>query len=226
MCAVIGLVSALKIYRDWKRTENQLGIVQTEKRKLELDYLKAQTNPHFLFNTLNSIYYDVVNNSEESANSIIRLSELMRFVLHEGKEDFIPVETEIQLIDNYIELQKRRYKNSLSVHFQAEGDTQQFIPPLICFTLIENAFKHGMSESIGHCTIEISLRVNDESCFLRIKNPVSELIEIHPPDRPKGLGLKNVRRQLTLIYDENYSLNNVTQDESYICTLKIPLRDS
>ena len=94
------------MYRDWISTKDKLDIIKTEKRKFELSYLKAQTSPHFLFNTLNSIYYDVVNKSDNSADSIIRLSELLRYVLYECEKDWIEVEKEVHLIENYIELQK------------------------------------------------------------------------------------------------------------------------
>ena len=224
LCATIGVVSAFKIYRDWKRAKSKLDALQMEKRTLELSYLKAQTNPHFLFNTLNSIYYDVVNKTNDSAQSIIQLSELLRFMLYECNEDFIPIEKEIQLINNYIELQKRRYKKRITVNFEMDGNLERLIPPLISFSLVENAFKHGMSESIGDCTIEIAIRVDADNYSLEIKNPVSDPIENYPSGSSKGLGLSNVRRQLLLIYDDNYILTNKTEDNVYICTLRLPLR--
>lgn len=223
LCAIFGSVSALKLYRNWKRTKDKLDIIQTEKRKFELSYLKAQTSPHFLFNTLNSIYYDVINKNDNSANSIIQLSDLLRYALYECNEDFIPVEKEVELINNYIELQKSRYKNRLTVNMNVSGDVQKGIPPLICFSLVENAFKHGMSESLGECIIDIAIEIDGDNYTLSIKNPVTGPIESYSPDQSQGLGLKNVNRQLALIYNDNYLLTDEVENNVYICTLKIPL---
>lgn len=224
LVATIGIVSAFKLYRDWMRTENKLNIIRTEKREMELSYLKAQTNPHFLFNTLNSIYYDVLVNRSNSAQSIIQLSELLRFMLYECKADFIPLEKEIQLINNYAQLQKSRYKNRLTFLLKTEGDLKTGIPPLLCFSLIENAFKHGISESIGECTIDVDFKVDADNFYLQITNPLSVSEEVNPLNNPKGLGLVNVHRQLSLIYEDNYSLSNSIKDKLYVCTLKIPLQ--
>lgn len=224
ICATIALVSAIKIYRDWRITQDRLERIQTEKRNLELNYLKAQTSPHFLFNTLNSIYYEVVNKAETAPDSVIRLSELLRHVLYECSENFIQIEKEIELINNYIELQKRRYKNRLVVHFHHEGDTSKLCPPLIGFSLVENAFKHGMTEQIGECIIDIDLRIDATHYSLTIKNPVTQQHVIAESiDRPKGLGLQNVNRQLSLIYQDDYILTNSIEDGTYICSLKLPL---
>jgi len=224
--ATIGLISALKLYREWRRTQDKLDILQTEKRKLELNYLKAQTNPHFLFNTLNSIYYNVVNKTSDSAaKSIIQLSELLRFVLYECKEDFIPIEKEIQLINNYIELQKSRYQDRLTVNLLVNGNLKEVIPPLICFSLIENAFKHGMSESIGECIIEITIQIDTNNFSICIKNPISESIDSYSSGSSKGLGLINVNRQLTLIYNDTYKLTDKVENNTYICVLEIPINN-
>lgn len=223
LSATIGLVAALKMYRQWKNTQDKLTVLQSEKRKVELNYLKAQTSPHFLFNTLNSIYYDVTKNTTDAANSIIQLSELLRYVLYECKADFISIAKEIELINNYIALQKSRYKNRLTVNLVTNGDVNKVIPPLICFSLVENAFKHGMSESLGTCTIDITIQIDTDSYSICIKNPISEPLESNSPESAKGLGLDNVNRQLTLIYNDNYTLTNKVEDNTYICTLKIPI---
>lgn len=222
LCATIGLVSAIRMYRNWKRTNDKLTQIQVEKRNLELSYLKAQMSPHFVFNTLNSIYYDVVNKHENAANSIVQFSDLLRVVLYDCATNEIPIQKEIELINNYIALQKSRYQNRLTVHFEIVGDTTQKIPPLIAFSLVENAFKHGMSESIGNCSIEISMRIESHSFHLLIKNPISESTELLHPDSSAGLGLKNVHRQLSLIYGTAYTLTHEAIDSTYACHLTLP----
>lgn len=223
-CATIGIVSGIKFYQDWKRSKEKVEALSAEKREAELNFLKAQIHPHFLFNTLNSIYYEVVKKSDNAPDLIIRLSELLRFSLYECKDEFIPLSKEIQMIEDYIELEKSRYGKRLAVSFHCQGNQERKVPPLICFSLIENAFKHGASEAMDECRIEISCVVEKEKLVLTVKNPTGSRVQEDIFGASKGIGIANITRQLDLIFETKYSLKNELQGSSFVSSLEIPLR--
>ena len=220
---VIGIVSGIKYYRDWNRDRGKIEALTKEKKEAELRFLKAQVHPHFLFNTLNSIYYEVLKKSDRAAELVIQLSELLRFTLYECKDDFIYLNKEIKLIENYIEIEKSRYGKRLKVVTRFERDADIKIPPLILFSIVENSFKHGISDQRGVSEIDISISVKKEKVRLKITNPVSRNMENDALGARKGIGLSNTRRQLEIIYDSRYILNNSIKDKSYICVLEIPI---
>ncbi len=220
---VIGIVSGIKYYRDWNRNRGKIEALTKEKKEAELSFLKAQVHPHFLFNTLNSIYYEVLKKSEKAAELVIQLSELLRFTLYECQDDFIYLNKEIKIIENYIEIEKSRYGKRLIVvkSFKREADIK--IPPLILFSIVENSFKHGISDQKGVSKIDISISVKNEKVILNITNPVSKNIEIDDLGARKGIGLNNTRRQLEIIYNSRYILKNTIKDNTYICFLELPI---
>mgnify|MGYP000597013660 CR=1 FL=1 len=223
LCALIGIISAFKYYRDFKRTKDVVEELSLEKKKAELSFLRAQIHPHFLFNTLNSIYYSVVKKSDQGPNLIIQLSDMLRFVLYECKDDFIEINKEITLINNYIGIEQSRFGDRLSVDFDIEGDRSAKIPPLICFSLIENAFKHGASESVDQVKIKISIRVGQNKLLLEVKNPVVKGSDSDLFGASEGIGLKNVTKHLDLIFEGKYVLKSEQIDNIYVCSLEIPL---
>ena len=220
---VIGIVSGIKYYRNWNRNRGKIEALTKEKKEAELSFLKAQVHPHFLFNTLNSIYYEVLKKSEKAAELVIQLSELLRFTLYECQDDFIYLNKEIKIIENYIEIEKSRYGKRLIVvtSFKREADIK--IPPLILFSIVENSFKHGISDQKGVSKIDISISVKNEKVILNITNPVSKNIEIDDLGARKGIGLNNTRRQLEIIYNSRYILKNTIKDNTYICFLELPI---
>ena len=195
--------------------------LRIEKQEAELNYLKSQTNPHFLFNTLNNIYSLARDKSDLAPESILRLSKILRFMLYETSGSYIAIEQELKILGDYIELEKLRYDESLRINFNHDiEDMKQALPPLLLIPLVENAFKHGVSETRDRPFVDIHLSVRNRRLSFLIKNSTERSADI--PGVKENIGLSNLRRQLELLYtDFNLSLQ---QGESmFTATLKINL---
>jgi LytS/YehU family sensor histidine kinase len=213
-----GIIKHIYDFRNLKLAAQQLRI---EKQEAELNYLKSQTNPHFLFNTLNNIYSLARDKSEQAPEAILRLSKILRFTLYEAGGPYIAVEKELKILSDYLDLEKLRYDESLHVNFNYDvEDMKQALPPLLLIPLVENAFKHGVSETRNHPFVDIHLSVSDRLLEFLVKNSCersSEEIGVK-----ENIGLSNLRRQLELLY-KDYNLS-VKQDESvFTAILKINL---
>ena len=195
--------------------------LRIEKQEAELNYLKSQTNPHFLFNTLNNIYSLARDKSDLAPESILRLSKILRFMLYDTSGEFIAIEQELKVIGDYIALEKLRYDESLHINFNHDiEDMKQAIPPLLLVPLVENAFKHGVSETRNRPFVDIHLSVNKRQLMLVVKNSTDG-----SQDEGKvkeNIGLSNLRRQLELLYKE-YHLSVQQQASIFIASLKINL---
>ena len=190
-----------------------------EKQEAELNFLKSQTNPHFLFNTLNNIYSLSRDKSDLAPESILRLSKILRFMLYETSGAFIAIEQELKIINDFIALEKLRYDESLRVNFNYDvEDMKQALPPLLLVPLVENAFKHGAAETRGYPFIDIHLSVNNRKLLFVVKNSS----EVNAGDVKENIGLSNLRRQLELLYKE-YDLSIGQGASAFTATLKINL---
>jgi two-component system LytT family sensor kinase len=204
-------------YIKLQQAEQQLRI---EKQAAELNYLRSQTNPHFLFNTLNNIYSLARDKSDLAPESILRLSKILRFMLYETGGAYIAIAEELKIIDDYIALEKLRYDESLRVNFNYDiEDMKQALPPLLLIPLVENAFKHGVSETRGHPFIEIHLSVRNRKLSLMIKNSSEHPGEVYVKDT---IGLPNLRRQLELLYTD-YKLSVQQSESVFTANLQINL---
>jgi LytS/YehU family sensor histidine kinase len=201
-----------------KQATQQLRI---EKQEAELSFLRSQTNPHFLFNTLNNIYSLTRDKSDLAPESILRLSKILRFMLYETGGDFISIEQEIKIIEDYIALEKLRYDESLRINFNHDvEDMKQAIPPLLLTPLVENAFKHGVSETRSNPFIDIHLSINKRQLSFIVKNSTDRSPEEW--ETKEKIGLTNLRRQLELLYKDYYL--SVQQSASvFTATLQINL---
>jgi two-component system, LytTR family, sensor kinase len=216
---VFGIIKYSYDFRILKETAQKLRI---EKQEAELNYLKSQTNPHFLFNTLNNIYSLARDNNPLAPESILRLSKILRFMLYETNIDFIAIEQELKIMDDYIALEKLRYDESLNVNFNHTiEDMKQAIPPLLLIPLVENAFKHGVSETRNLPFVNIHLSVKDYQLKFIVKNS-SETIENQGIVK-ENIGLSNLRRQLELLY-QDYDLSVFQGYSDFTATLKINLK--
>lgn len=193
----------------------------TEKKEAELNYLKAQTNPHFLFNTLNNIYSLARDKNDLAPESILRLSKILRFMLYQTNADFIAIEEEVLIINHYISLEQLRYDDSLKVTFIVEiEDMKQKIPPLLLIPLVENAFKHGISESRHGSFIHIELAVSKMQLAFTVKNSAETTIANSAIK--ENIGLSNLRKQLQLLY-RDYDFSVMNKENEFIVTLNINL---
>lgn len=205
-------------YKKLKVTAQQL---QIEKQQAELNYLKSQTNPHFLFNTLNNIYSLTRDKSDLAPESILRLSKILRYMLYETGGAYIAIEHELIIISDYIELEKLRYDDSLHINFNYDvEDMKQAIPPLLLIPLVENAFKHGVSETRAHPLVDIHLSINNRLLVFIVKNSTEKFSE--EQGIKENIGLTNLRRQLELLYTD-YNLSLQQTESLFTATLKINL---
>jgi two-component system LytT family sensor kinase len=211
------IVRHLYLHYQLRQTAQRLRI---EKQEAELNYLKSQTNPHFLFNTLNNIYSLSRDKSDLAPESILRLSKILRYMLYEAGGQYIAIEQEIKIMNDYIALEKLRYDESLHINFNHDiEDMKQALPPLLLMPLVENAFKHGVSETRNRPFMDIHLSVNKRVLTFVVKNSTDgaagETVK-------ENIGLSNLRRQLELLYKE-YSLTVQQDTASFTATLKINL---
>ena len=198
--AAVALV--IKLFRVRQRERAQRQRLEQQRLETELQLLRSQTNPHFLFNTLNNIYALARKKSDKTAPVVLKLSNLLRFMLYECSAPTIPLQKEVALIDDYIELEKLRYPQRLEVIFQKEMRQADWeIAPLLLLPLVENAFKHGVSETRFQSYVHIHLEATSARLFFSIKN-AREGDEIEEDN--SGIGLKNTQRQLELLYPDRY----------------------
>lgn len=220
IAAVIFFVIVRNTYNNiqLKEKNNQLII---EKKEAELNYLKAQTNPHFLFNTLNNIYALARDKNDLAPESILRLSKILRFMLYETGGSAIAIEDELKIMQDYIALEKLRYDDSLLITLNiAIENAKQNLPPLLLIPLVENAFKHGVSETRNNPFIDIYLSIQQQQLLFTVKNSIEESEEqkqVH-----ENIGLANLRRQLQLLY-RDYHLSVNKENAVFISTLRINL---
>lgn len=214
------LGTMLQVIERWRIAEKRSKESELEKVSAELSYLKLQINPHFLFNTLNNIYSLASIQSTQTPAAVMKLSEIMRYVTQDAQADIVPLEKEIQYINNYIELQKMRSNDKLELHFKAEGDfSKNSIAPLLLISFVENGFKYGVSNH-ERSFISIYIGVEKDTLKMQVRNTVF--------DRPENaatfsIGMSNTRRRLDLLYPGRHTLTFGKVDDYYNVDLKIDL---
>jgi LytS/YehU family sensor histidine kinase len=216
---VVALASAIKLTFDWgeeKRKNNELLQLQT---KTELDFLKSQIQPHFFFNTLNNLYSLTILKSDNAPEVVIKLSDMMQYVLYEVNDPFIDILKEINYIQSYIELEELRFGDRVKSDLRLQGDFSEIrVPPLIYLPFVENCFKHGSNNDE---TIKIIIVF--ESKKDRINFTISNSLKNIEKNQTKhGIGLKNVKRRLDLIYGKNYIFSTKIENRKYIVNLELP----
>ncbi len=217
---IIGISTAIRIIRQWQLTEKRAIQAEADKASTELSFLKAQINPHFLFNTLNNIYTLAIMNDEHTAESILKLSNIMRYVTDEVTADFVLLENDINCIKDYIELQKLRLGDSTTVNFTIDGmPVGKTISPLLLMSFVENAFKHGVSKNTPS-VIDIAVSIEPQSVKLLCKNQIFA----HSNELPRtGVGLENTRHRLNHLYPDRHTLFITEANGFYIVDLQIQL---
>lgn len=194
-----------------------------EKLETELKYLRNQTNPHFLFNTLNNIYALARKKSDETPEVVLKLSKLLRFMLYEAAKPVITIGEEIRMLEDYIDLEKIRYNERLTITFLKEIDSElETISPLLLLPFVENAFKHGASESRFASSIHLELKLQNSILRFKVQNSKENY---EPKEASAKIGLINVKRQLELIYND-YDIQVLNEDSLFRISLMINLRSS
>ncbi|MEP3211062.1 MAG: histidine kinase [Maribacter sp.] len=209
----------LLMYRFY-RDQRKLLKINEQKKIAELSALKRQLNPHFLFNTLNNLYALALEKSEKTAEVIERLSDMLDYMLYRTNSKFVLLQKEIELIENYLALEKIRYGNRVAVTFDYEAPNDVKIAPLLLLTFIENAFKHGVRQELKKASIDISLHLMKEDILFKIKN-TKPMAAVENKNREEALGLNNVKRQMELLYPNAYELQLHNEESSYAVQLKL-----
>ena len=217
------LMLSIKYYKDWYKKQRENELLRRENKLAELQLLKAQIHPHFLFNTLNNIYSFTLTGSPQAAGLVDKLSGMIDYMITEGEKSFVPVEKEIQLIKDYIGLEKVRYGDRLKMQVEINGEYKnKMIAPLLMIPLVENCFKHGASVMRGRQWIRLRINIKDDELDLELSNskPPNET----DANNKNGIGLANVQKRLQLIYPGKHFLEIKSTNDSYIVHLQVNLQ--
>lgn len=216
---VLGVGFTNFIIKKWNLEERKKLVLQELKAKAELGNLKAQINPHFFFNSLNTIYALTHKNVEKSQNAILTLSKMMRYAMNEENQDFVFLKDELSFIQNYLDLMSYRLHSNVTLEYSIpKYNLEAKVAPMLLLTFIENCFKHGVSSEMG-CTIKITTFIKENTLVLKTENHWFE-----KANKPKGIGIENTKKRLDILYRNNYSLKQIQTDGKYFTTLKINLK--
>lgn len=211
----------LSYLMDWRTIRAEKEVVEKEQLKTELAFLKSQVNPHYLFNTINDIYALTQQQSAEAPTALLKLSELLRYMLRESDDRYVLLSSEINYLDNVIDLQRIGHKGNAYINFKVEGTvTNHKIAPLILINFVENAFKHGVFRN-SEDPIQIQLNIDENVFYFHLKNKINSAKK----DKTGGIGLANVKRRLALLYPNRHNLSIDQQNEYFVVALKIDLYD-
>lgn len=219
--SIATLYSLIIEYFELEQIKNEES---SEKLKSELNFLRSQISPHFIFNVLNSIVYLIkVKNTKEAEEVTLKLSTLMRYMLYESDQTMIPMSNEKEYIQSYIELQKVRFQEDAQIDYKEDfSDFGEKIEPMLLIPFIENAFKHGINGA-KNPFIKIELRLQDSRLFFMVKNSISHKKMVESKGNASGIGLKNVIRRLELLYPKKHQINLIDGPNSYTVELTIDL---
>ncbi len=204
----LALTSLLKLSKEYFQlveAKNKLHRAEKEKAQLELKALRAQVNPHFLFNSLNVIYSLVLKNSKEAPGVITRLSDILRYVIYDSNTDKVTIYNEIELINNFIELQKHRVESSSQIKFITDIEENVKIPPLLFLPLVENSFKHGLKGDVTDTFVHIHLKGNRQKIEFDIENNKGQYANVEK-NKQGGIGIENIRHRLELLMPGQHRL--------------------
>jgi len=212
---------------DWIRVQREKKKLQSETMQTELKFLRSQINPHFLFNTLNSLYAHTLRKSDEAPNIVLRMSEMMRYMLYESNEKTVFLTQEINYLENYLELERLRLSDNMKITFEINGDAGKLkIAPLIFIPFVENAFKHGPNSSLQDGFIDIKIEIDATNLHLKVTNNKGHRTKKDiEGKRSGGIGLNNVKRRLELLYPNRYNLNISDTNNEYGIELNIELNN-
>ncbi len=222
------LSTILRVITDWWRYQREKQTLQTQTIQSELRFLKSQINPHFLFNTLNNLYALTLKKSDKAPEIVLKLSEIMRYMLYECNEKWVLLSKEIQYIHNYLDLERLRQSGTTDIRFTTEGHiSEQLVAPLLFVPFLENSFKHGLNHHMrGGGYVHIQLRVQGDDLEFTIENSKVEGLPRQEHPRSGGIGLVNVRQRLKILYPEKYTLEVLDEPHRYTVTLMLQLNST
>lgn len=221
--AIICMAVVIKLAKGKTALEQSNYQLQKEKKEAELNFLRAQMQPHFLFNTLNTLFSEVIKDSVKAQEVVLHLSSLLRFILDECNKPAIPLAMELKVIQDFVALEKLRHGKRLHVTINIQDSVKEdmMIPPLIFLPFVENSFKHTLANQLGSIHIDITVDMYGDHLYLIVEND-----DLTPHDmKPKpGKGYRNITNQLNLLFGKNYSLSVNGAKDKYRVSLKIPIK--
>lgn len=221
---IAGFAVMIKLIKRWWLKQKETEQLFHEKTKAELQLLKAQVHPHFLFNTLNNIYYFSLSGSPKAPEMINKLSGLLHYILNECNQPLIPLQKEINMLRDYMALEKIRYgEMNMTIEIQEEG-SEKLIAPLLLIPFVENSFKHGTSKMLAHPWLKLQMTIENNMLHFSVAN--SRPPEAETQLKKGNIGLKNVKKRLELLYPGTHELNIVSKPESFFVYLKVQLQET
>jgi LytS/YehU family sensor histidine kinase len=217
---IAGFAVAIKLMKHWylKKSENEQ--LERARLKAELELLKGHLHPHFMFNTLNSIYASALRDSSATADGILRLSNLMRYMIAESSAPTVSLSREVLLVTNYMELEKSRMGDRLEQSFHIRGDLDgKNIAPLLLLPFIENSYKHGVYEMTDQAWLNLDIQVKESELSFKLSNGKAA----RPRQPGPGTGLQNVRKRLSMLYPQSHDLRITEDNETFIVSLTLML---
>jgi hypothetical protein len=221
----IGIGSSIYyIMNEWLKGQRDTSELKNKTLQSELNFLKSQINPHFLFNTLNNLYALTLKKSDLAPEIVLRLSEMMRYMLYECNERRVPLRKEINYVKNYLELEKLRQGKKFNIKFELDGEIEdQKIAPLMFIPFLENSFKHGVNNQLTDGFVEIHLQIEKDNVRVEIENSKAPTLPSPSGKKSGGIGLVNVKRRLDLLYSNNYVLEIENNPNTYKVQLELNL---
>ncbi|MEX0359859.1 MAG: sensor histidine kinase [Allomuricauda sp.] len=217
---------SIKLQRFFYQKDQINKALEKEKVETELKFLKAQIHPHFLFNTLNSIYSLSLAKSTKTPDAVLGLSKFLDYMLYDCNDKFITVDKEWEQLMNLVELERLRYGDQLSISATIKDDNKEsLIPPLLLLPFVENAFKHGADSLLTDSWIKIDLKLKNQQLQFMVENSKATMALEENLDSDKNIGLKNVRRRLDLFFPEKHQLKILEEPDSFLVKLEIDLSD-
>jgi LytS/YehU family sensor histidine kinase len=221
---VCGLLLSLKSLKNWYLKKMESEALTRANTNAELQLLKSQIHPHFLFNTLNNIYSYSLTNKPEAPGLVKKLKQTVHYMVAECNHAYVPLKNELNMIANYIELEKIRYGNRLSMQVELMNpDGNHSIAPLLMIPFVENSFKHGVSQMLDHPRITLKIYVEGNTLHFYLNNSKPPIAENQ--DLRKGIGLENVRKRLDLLYPDKHKLLILTKEDSFTVQMEILMTD-
>jgi two-component sensor histidine kinase len=219
---ILGFDTGLRTVFMWTKSEQENEVLEKEKVKSELAFLRNQVSPHFFMNTLNNIHALIDFDSEEAKEAVIRLSKLMRHLLYDSEKELITIKEELSFIESYVDLMKMRINDKVKVVLNINTfNSEKKIPPLLFTSLIENAFKYGVSYQ-NDSFIDIAISTTETELSFVLKNSIAENTQ-KQYESHSGIGLENTRKRLNLLYQDNYSMDICSEENIFSVNLKLPL---
>ncbi len=221
---MLGMTTGLHLGTEWYKQQQEKQELEQENLRSELQFLRSQINPHFLFNTLNNLYSLTLKKSDHAPEMVLKISEIMRYMLYDSNERLVPLQKELTYIENYIALQEIRQGANTKIEMNINGHANgHLIAPLLFIPFLENSFKHGVDKSADESWVKIDLNIEGDELDLIVANN-KPLKNGQPKSTSGGIGLTNVKRRLELLYPERYDLFIDEQENTYTTSLKLLLK--